>query len=113
MVTERLPEEFLAALRAMPHGIGGLLHRLKLESWRELLWFRLGTPPHWATAVMPSSSALIRLYRIITGGQPALVICESFAVEMHSGLYRLAGSPESIANTENGIASSAAAKRRS
>ncbi|MCW3019840.1 MAG: 4-hydroxybenzoate synthetase [Solirubrobacterales bacterium] len=90
IVPERLPSRFVGALGASAQGIGGSLQKMKLESWRELLRFGLGAPPPWARAGM-SRSTLTRVYRIITQGQPALLITEHFALEMRSGLYHLVG----------------------
>lgn len=91
IVPERLPADFLGSLDDAPHGIGGSLQQLKLESWRELLWFKLGSPPHWASTPTLTVTALIRLYRVITDGWPALLISEAFAVELRAGLYHLLG----------------------
>jgi chorismate-pyruvate lyase len=91
ILPERLPEGFLGLLDSTPHGIGGSMEQARLESRRELLWFRLGEPPRWAGAVPPSARALIRLYRIITNDLPALLICEAFAIERQSGVYRPLG----------------------
>lgn len=91
IVSERLPADFFGLLNSTSHGIGGALQQHELESRRELLWFGLGASPGWAHTAAPPVTALIRAYRIITNGWPALLISEAFAVEMRSGLYRLAG----------------------
>jgi chorismate-pyruvate lyase len=91
VVPARLPREFLDVLVANAHGIGGSLQHLRLESWRELLWFGLGSPPSWSPAGAPSAVALTRVYRVFTQSLPALVISEAFAVELRSGVYRLVG----------------------
>lgn len=90
ILPHRLPPQFVATLGSTPQGIGGSLQRMKLESARELLCFGLGAPPRWASAGA-SRSTLTRIYRIITQGQPALLITEHFALEMRSGLYHLVG----------------------
>jgi len=95
LVPERLPADFVGVLRSTPQGIGGSLQQMKLESWRELLRFGLGAPPAWADGASASTAALTRLYRIITRGLPALLICETFAVEQHGGVYHLVGSSHS------------------
>jgi chorismate-pyruvate lyase len=105
ILPERLPEGFLGLLDSTPHGIGGSMVQARLESRRELLWFRLGTPPRWAGTAAPSASALIRLYRIITNDLPALLICEAFAVERRLGIYRPLGWT-SAAHATNGSAPS-------
>jgi chorismate-pyruvate lyase len=83
----RLPRGFVDLLDSTSHGIGGSIELARLESRRELLWFRLGAPPHWAlpTAV---DMAVTRLYRIVTEDRPALLICEAFAAERELGMYR-------------------------
>lgn len=97
VLPHRLPADFLETLGRSSHGIGGSLQQLKLESWRELLWYGLGEPPAWAGAAGRPTSALTRFYRVITGRQPALLISEAFAVEMRGGLYRLLGVEDSSA----------------
>jgi chorismate-pyruvate lyase len=112
IVPQRLPAAFLGLLDGAPHGLGGSMQRLQLESSRELLWFGLGTPPHWArtaapppaSASPPLATALIRLYRILTEGRPALLISEAFAVQMQAGIYQLVGSNGSAVNITNGFA---------
>lgn len=92
----RMPQQFITQLDGNPQGIGGSLQQLKLESRRELLWFGVGPLPTWAHSVDPAAAAatlaLTRCYRVLTQGLPALLICESFALELRSGLYHLAGS---------------------
>jgi chorismate-pyruvate lyase len=91
VIARRLPPAFLGVLDGSSQGIGGSVGQLKLESWRELLWFGLGPPPRWSGA-MSAAVTLTRCYRIITQGKPALLISEAFAVEMQAGIYRLMGS---------------------
>jgi chorismate--pyruvate lyase len=92
IVSERLPPRFLELLDGASDGIGEALEEVRLESWREMLWFGLDAPPDWAGAV-PASNAgptvLKRLYRVITQNRPALLISESFAVGQRSGKYHL------------------------
>lgn len=88
VVPDRLPDAFVGSLGDSSQGIGGTLRRLKLEDWRELLWFGLGPAPLWSRA-SPAAMTLTRFYRIITQERPALVISEAFGVEMHLGQYRL------------------------
>ena len=91
VVPERLPPAFLDALMGNAQGIGGSLQQLRLESARELLWFGLATPPPWAeqTDGAPAGT-LRRAYLIITGGQPALLISEDFALRDNGGVLSLA-----------------------
>jgi len=94
----RLPADFLGLLSGDPRGIGGSLQQLRLESWRELLWFGLAPPPQWSDSSASATTTLTRLYRVITAGLPALLISEAFTVEVRSGLYRLIGSSEQVAD---------------
>jgi chorismate-pyruvate lyase len=92
IVPGRLPPDFFKMLDDAPHGIGEALRQVKLESWREMLWFGLDSPPDWAGAIPVSQTGravLKRLYRVITQGRPALLISESFALEQRSGVYHL------------------------
>jgi len=91
VVPERLPETFLNALTGNTQGIGGSLQQLHLESARELLWFGLATPPPWSASAGAPAGTLRRAYLIITGGQPALLITEDFALQENSGVLSLAG----------------------
>jgi chorismate-pyruvate lyase len=102
ILADRLPAGFLGVLDSTPNGIGGSIEQSRLESRRELLWFRLGEPPGWAGTVSSSASALVRLYRIITGDRPALLICEAFAVERKSGVYRPLGWTNAAVPLTNG-----------
>jgi chorismate-pyruvate lyase len=102
ILPERLPAGFVGRLDSTPHGIGGSIEQTRLESRRELLWFRLGAAPGWA-GTGPPAPALIRLYRIITNDRPALLICEAFAVEERSGLYRPLGWTDAPACAANGL----------
>ncbi len=109
IVPDRLPAAFLPVLDSAPHGLGGSMQELQLESSRELLWFGLGAPPHWGSAAAPSpasplvSSALIRLYRVLVEGRPAVLISEAFAVRMHAGLYQLVGANCAAVPVTNGF----------
>ena len=90
IVPSRLPADFLRVLDHSPDGIGESLQQVKLESWRELLWFGLDSPPSWS-GLLPEAepTVLKRLYRVITQDKPALLIAESFAIHRLSGTYHL------------------------
>jgi chorismate-pyruvate lyase len=90
VVPRRAPTEFLRALRDNDQGIGGSLEKLRLESWRELLWFGLGRPPEWP-AESSTEQTLRRAYLLLIGGSPSLLIGEHFAVTERDGRYALAG----------------------
>lgn len=90
ILPSRLPEGFLDVLDDARDGIGESLQRVALESWRDMLWFGLAAPPKWCLVMQPAPSpAITRLYRVVTHGQPAMLISESFAVEHHNGTYSL------------------------
>ncbi len=91
VVPDRVPVEFLRALRDNSRGIGGSLEQLKLESWRELLWFGLGTPPPWPDPSTTTGKTLSRAYLVLIEHRPALLIAEDFALETRNGSYVLAG----------------------
>jgi chorismate-pyruvate lyase len=91
ILPDRLPAGFRGSLEGAAHGIGGSIQQLMLESRRELLWFGLGAAPAWAAAELSATPAIVRQYRIVTGARPALLIAESFAVEIRDGRYHLAG----------------------
>jgi chorismate-pyruvate lyase len=90
IVPSRLPKGFLGILDGAREGIGESLQRTALESWRDLLWFGLDAPPEWSVVASRAPAPVItRLYRVIAGGQPALLISESFVVEDRNGTYHL------------------------
>jgi chorismate-pyruvate lyase len=90
VVPGRIPVEFLRALRDNSRGIGGALEQLKLESWRELLWFGLASPPPW---LEPGNTApaLRRAYLILIERRPALMITEDFALAERADGFTLIG----------------------
>lgn len=90
IVPSRLPAGFLRVLDDAPDGIGESLQQVKLESWRELLWFGLDSAPGWS-GLLPEAepTVLKRLYRVIAEEKPALLISESFAIRQHTGTYSL------------------------
>lgn len=91
LLPDRLPAGFIGLLDQTPDGIGESLQQIKLEGWREMLWFGLDAAPCWdERAAQAAPAFLTRLYRVITAGQPALLISESFAVTSRDGVHRLA-----------------------
>ncbi len=90
VVPDRMPAEFMTALRVHRQGIGGTLEQLKLETWRELLWFGLASPPPWP-GVSRTERTLRRAYLILVASRPALLICEDFALRERGGRWSLAG----------------------
>jgi chorismate-pyruvate lyase len=92
IIPSRLPRGFLDVLDDSRDGIGESLQQVKLESWREMLWFGLDTSPAWGQATPDGQCAVLRrLYRVITAGCPAMLISECFAIEQRAGAYHLAG----------------------
>lgn len=90
IIPSRLPAAFLESLSRAPDGIGQSLQQVQLESCRDMLWFGLDTLPEWSGVDSPpGAQAVTRLYRVITEGQPALLISESFAVHRRAGRYQL------------------------
>lgn len=90
IVPDRLPPGFLGLLGDTPDGIGQSMQQVRLESWREMLWYGFDTPPEWyPVSPHATPTVLKRLYRVITGDLPAILISESFAVENRSGTYHL------------------------
>jgi chorismate-pyruvate lyase len=90
ILPSRLPPRFLSVLQGAPDGIGESLQQVALESWRDLLWFGLDSHPKWSCVDAGTSSPVItRVYRVITGGRPALLISESFSVTYRDGAYQL------------------------
>jgi chorismate-pyruvate lyase len=92
MVPSRLPDAFVESLDGARQGIGESLQRMRIESWRDLLWCRHGSSPPWGGDPAGRTPTITRLYRIVTNGQPALLISEAFAVHRESGRYRLVAS---------------------
>ena len=91
IVAERLPEGFLGVLDGCRDGIGESLQQVKLESWREMLWFGIEATPVWGDGSrIGVEIALRRLYRVIANARPAMLISECFAVERSGSAYRLA-----------------------
>ncbi len=91
VVPRRLPTAFLSALTANAKGIGGSMQELRLESARELLWFGLASDPDWPEPGGSVAGTLRRAYLVFTGGEPALLITEDFALKENDGVLSLAG----------------------
>lgn len=90
LVPGRAPIEFLRALRSNQRGIGGTIEQLKLESWRELLWFGLASPPSWPEPTT-TRRTLRRAYLVAIERNPSMLIVEDFALSEAEGLYSLEG----------------------
>jgi chorismate-pyruvate lyase len=81
IVPERLPGWFDAVLRNSSQGLGQALAAGTLESRRELLWFGLG--------VREATPVLVRAYRVLLEGRPAMLIQEAFTVRRAAGSLEL------------------------
>jgi chorismate-pyruvate lyase len=92
---DRLPAGFLDVLDGSPEGIGQSLREVRLESWREMLWFGLDSAPRWAEEA-GTGEVLRRVYRVIALGRPAMLISECFAVERRGGIFGLAERGQSL-----------------
>jgi len=87
LVVDRLPPSFPQALAACRAGIGDALAETRLEARRELLWFGLGAAPAWVPGW--EGESLVRAYRIIAGGLPAILIEEGFGICLEGRRYTL------------------------
>ena len=80
LVHDRLPAFVRAQLALDPHGIGHILLESRLETFREVLWSgqeRLARPPA-PLAHLAGRTFTSRTYRIFAGGQPLMLINETF-----------------------------------
>lgn len=87
LIPDRLPPRFLQALHASRAGIGDALTDSSPEARRELLWFGLGAGASWVPGWRGES--LVRAYRIIVGGMPAILIQEGFGICLEGRRYAL------------------------
>lgn len=80
LAVRRLPEPFRAAVLTSDEPLGRLWSRHKLETWKELLSVTSGTLPHPDSffSVNDSRELLTRTYRVLSGGQPLMLIAEYF-----------------------------------
>lgn len=80
LLPERLPAAFGATIALADKGLGAALSRLALEYRRELLWFGRGSfDPLPATDTHPHDrDAIVRSYRLISGGRPISLVEERF-----------------------------------
>ncbi len=88
VVPDRLEEKARRSLTVDGDGLGRILLRNRVESFREILWFGRET-----LTVLPSALArfrgqdfLSRTYRIIVGGKPVMLISEKFPCREDDGL---------------------------
>jgi len=84
LVISRLPDSLLQGLDAEKGSVGRVLLGNQVESRREMLWYGRqhlnGLSPE--LSAQTGDSFLSRTYRIITGGQPVILISEKFPENM-------------------------------
>ena len=84
IVPQRLPKSILDGLESDKQGLGGLLRRSCLETWRELLWCGIETltdlPP--AIAHLEGETFISRAYRVFANQEPLMLINEKFPLFM-------------------------------
>jgi chorismate-pyruvate lyase len=80
VVPERVEPGFLDGLVGTDEPIGALLARTRLETFREILRvFREPAGVNGAVfGIDPTAELIARTYRIVSGGQPILLITEKF-----------------------------------
>lgn len=80
IVLNRIPETIREGLTLRGKGLGQLLQRSGLETRRDLLWWGLERPTDLPEALLhlEGEPFLSRTYRIVTKGQPIMLINEQF-----------------------------------
>jgi chorismate lyase len=81
VAVELLPAAIATRLMNTDHPIGEVMAASSLESFKEAAEVWSGPPPAWLEAAgyqHPEAAMVGRRYRVITGGQPAIVITEYF-----------------------------------
>ena len=78
VVLDRIPQTVREGLTLKDQGLGQLLQRSGLESRRDLLWWGLKRPTDLPQALvhLEGKPLLSRTYRIVTDGQPIMLINE-------------------------------------
>ena len=76
IVLDRLPAQIVRGLELKSESIGRLLLRYGVESRRERLWYGLEKPDSLPDPISGWSEVLSRTYRIVSGGQPLMLIEE-------------------------------------
>ena len=76
---ESLDPDFRAELRVTQSGIGHLMAKYRMGTFRELLTFRIDAKPDYAKHLpnFAESSFLSRTYRIVFDRRPIMVITEN------------------------------------
>ena len=87
LVPSRLPGGFASALETEPSGLGRVLLDSGAESRREVLWFgreRLSTSRLSLRSTGIAGDYLTRTYRVISGGEPMMLINEKFPLGLEN-----------------------------
>ena len=79
LVPWRLPATFTDSLTHSSKGLGEVVDHLRLETRRELLWFGGSGPPGWGDTSAIDLQTVMRSYRFIIAGGPAILTTESFS----------------------------------
>jgi chorismate lyase len=81
IAVDLLPRAIMASLTQTERPIGEILAASSLETFKEAAKVWIGQPPDWLAVAghqNSGSSIVARRYRVIAGGQPAIVITEHF-----------------------------------
>jgi chorismate-pyruvate lyase len=81
VVPERLPRAVRESLEVHGQGLGKILLNREVETRRELLWYGMEQPKRLPEDFhqLAGREFISRTYRIISGGQPIMLINEKFA----------------------------------
>lgn len=85
IVLDRIPQVIREGLTFKGKGLGQLLQRSGLETRRDLLWWGLSHPKDLPEAFLhlEGQPFLSRTYRIVTDGQPIMLISEQLPFDRH------------------------------
>lgn len=80
IVPDRLPSSLKRGLEIDGEGLGRILLSGQIENRREVLWYGMERPRELSKFVehLPDNEFISRTYRIISGGQPLMLINEKF-----------------------------------
>jgi len=84
---EGLNSDFRAELRVTQSGIGHLMAKYRMGTFRELLTYQLDFEPHYANYIpkYKHGDFLSRTYRIIFEGRPIMVVTENLPRALFTG----------------------------
>ena len=86
IVLDRIPQIIREGLTLKGKGLGQLLQHSGLETRRDLLWWGLERPQNLPEALLhlEGKPFLSRTYRIVTDGQPIMLINEQFPLNRYA-----------------------------